>query len=218
MDGVATTHEHHVRCLAPLTKTGGDEKLRFEINGKPVGVKLRISQLNSQLVAGLPDRALDLLEVAALIYGADAAVSRGGPVDQNLGRKWHRRFIVEMPVRDLLFWHSGKIAQTLEETLMFLSDDRFEFEFTQKNEPDAERTRFFKYDKESSWKADRILMFSGGLDSFAGALQEIVENRQHVALVSHFSATKIAPIQRNLQKVLAKKFGDLNRPGFAGDC
>lgn len=207
MDGVATPPEHQVRYLTPLTKSGGDENLRLEIDGKPVGVKLRISQLNSQLVAGLPDRALDLLEIAALVYGADAAVSRGGPVDQNLGRKWHRRFIVEMPVRNLGFWHSDKIAQTLEETLMFLADDRFEFEFTQKNEPDAERTRFFKYNKESSWKADRILMFSGGLDSFAGALQEIVENRQHVALVSHFSATKIAPIQRNLQRVLTKEFG-----------
>jgi len=50
--------------------------LCLEIDGKPVGITLRISRLNQQLVAGLSDRALDLLEIAALVYGADAAVSR----------------------------------------------------------------------------------------------------------------------------------------------
>ncbi|MEP4992434.1 MAG: 7-cyano-7-deazaguanine synthase [Paracoccaceae bacterium] len=95
----------------------------------------------------------------------------------------------------------------LEETLMFLSGDRFEFTFTQKEEPEAERTRFFNFDSESAWQASRVLMFSGGLDSFAGALEEIAEQGQRVALVSHFSATKIAPVQRNLQKTLTGKFG-----------
>lgn len=51
-------------------------------------------------------------------------------------------------------------------------------------------------------------MFSGGLDSMAGALEEIAEHGQRVALVSHFSATKIAPVQRELKSALAKKFGE----------
>ena len=50
-------------------------------------------------------------------------------------------------------------------------------------------------------------MFSGGLDSFAGALEEIADQGQRLALVSHYSATKIAPTQRELQKALLKKFG-----------
>ncbi len=199
--------EHRVQCLPPLTKSGGDEQLRLEIDGKAVGVKLCISQLNEQLVAGLPNRALDLLEIAALVYGTDSAVSRGGSTDQKMGAKWHRRFRVEIPVRDLAFWVSNDVAETLEKTLMFLSGDRFEFEFTQKGDPEAERTRFFKFDGESAWRATRVLMFSGGLDSFAGALEEIAEQRRRVALVSHFSASKIAPVQRNLQKALAEKFG-----------
>ncbi|KRS13558.1 hypothetical protein XM53_06690 [Roseovarius atlanticus] len=202
-----TPPEHHIRCLAPLTKSGGDEEVRLEIDDKPVGVRLRIGRLNEQLVAGLPDRAFDLLEIAAVVYGADAAVSRGGPVDQQMGRKWHRRFIVDMPVRDRDFWARDDVTRLLEETLMFLSGDRFEFGFSQKRYPEAERSKFFKFDAESSWKADRVLMFSGGLDSFAGALEEIAEQRQRVALVSHFSASKIAPVQRNLHKALIGKFG-----------
>ncbi len=208
MGGVATSPEHLVRCLSPQTKSGGDEELRLEIDKNPVGIKLRVSQLNHQLVAGLPDRALDLLEIAALAYGVDAAVSRGGSVDQQMGRKWHRRIIVEMPVRDIGFWRTEEAVQSLEETLMFLSGDRFEFEFSRKVDPEAERSRFFKFDVESSWRASRVMMFSGGLDSFAGALEEIADQRQRVALVSHFSATKIAPVQRSLQKALAEKFGE----------
>lgn len=200
--------EFHIRCVAPITKSGGDEVLRLEINGKPFGVKLRISQLNRQMVAGLPKRALDLLELAGLVYGVDAAISRGGSTDQQMGRKWHRRFVVEMPVRDLDFWQSTGVPENLEETLMFLSGDRFVFTFIQKRDEEAERNRFFKFDGDSAWQATRVLMFSGGLDSFAGALEEIAEQRQRVALVSHFSASKIAPVQRDLRKALAKKFGD----------
>ncbi len=50
-------------------------------------------------------------------------------------------------------------------------------------------------------------MFSGGLDSFAGALEEISDHGHHVALVSHFSTTKTAPGQRNLQMAISNKLG-----------
>lgn len=200
--------EHRIHCLGADTKSGGDEELRLSIDGAPFGVKLRISQLNKQMVAALSDRALDLLEIAALVYGADAVASRGGSADQQMGRKWHRRFVVEMPVREMAFWTDSALRQTLEQTLMFLSGDRFEFTFNQKKDADAERSRFFKFGDDSAWQASRVLMFSGGLDSFAGALEEIAEHRQRVALVSHFSASKIAPVQRNLRGALVNKFGE----------
>ena len=66
MGGVAQPPEHHVRCLPPLTLRGGDEKLRIEIDGKPKGVTLRIEKLSRNLVARMPDRSLDLIEIAAL--------------------------------------------------------------------------------------------------------------------------------------------------------
>lgn len=208
MDGGAIPSEHRVRCLPPLTKSGGDAQLRLEIDGNPVGVTICISHLNAQLVADLPERALDLLEVAAVVYGADAAVSRGGTADQQMGAQWHRHFEVEMPVRDRAFWGSEDVVSALEEMLMFLSGDRFVFRFVAKEDDEAERSLFFKFDEGSAWQATRVMMFSGGLDSFAGALAEIAEQGERVALVSHFSASKIAPVQRQLHKALASRFGE----------
>ncbi len=124
-----------------------------------------------------------------------------------MGAKWHRRFKIEMPVRDSAFWKGSDVSGSLEEMLMFLSSDRFVFHFTQKEGDEAERTRFFDFDEENAWQATRVLMFSGGLDSLAGALEEVAEHGQRLALVSHFSASKIAPVQRELDKALVSKFG-----------
>jgi 7-cyano-7-deazaguanine synthase in queuosine biosynthesis len=208
LGGGAIPSEHRVRCLPPLTKSGGDAQLRLEINGNLVGVKVCISHLNEQLVAEIPDRALDLLEIAAVVYGTDAAISRGGTADQQMGAQWHRRFEVEVPVRDHAFWQSEDVVLALEEVLMFLSGDRFVFRFVAKEHGEAEKSLFFKFDESSAWQATRVLMFSGGLDSFAGALEEIAERGERVAMVSHFSASKIAPVQRQLHKALSMKFGE----------
>lgn len=192
---------------ARAPRGGGDEDLRFRIDDSEVGVALRVGQLSRRLVAGLPDRALDLLELAALVYGVDAGVSRGVPADARMGTLWHRHFVVEMPVRDLPFWQDAQVLHALQEALMFLSGDRFAFSFIPKTEPEAEYTRYFEFGADGGWRADRVLMFSGGLDSFAGALEEIAEQGARVALISHASSSKIAPVQRNLQKALSEMFG-----------
>ncbi|MCA1789836.1 MAG: 7-cyano-7-deazaguanine synthase [Thioalkalivibrio sp.] len=207
MGGAGKTPEYRVRCLRAHTRSGGDEDLRFSIDDTQVGVSLRVGQLSRSLVARLPDRALDLLELAALIYGVDAAVSRGGPADSRMGALWHRRFLVEIPVRDLAFWQDAEVVHALQETLMFLSGDRFAFSFTPKTEPEAEYTRYFDFGEDGGWRADRVLMFSGGLDSFAGALEEVAEQGAQVALISHASSSKIAPVQRSLNAALTGRFG-----------
>ena len=143
MAGVAQPPEHHIRCRAPLTRSGGDRVLRFDLDGKELGISLRIERLNRRMVEALPDRAMDLLELAALVYAADSSVSRGGTTLQQMGRQWHRRFVVEMAVRDLDFWQQDEVRRALEELLMFLSGDRFQFEFVTRTYPQAERNRFF---------------------------------------------------------------------------
>jgi hypothetical protein len=199
--------EHRVRCLPPLTFSGGDERLIFEIDGVRKGVSLKIRQHSRRLVESLPDRALDLIEIAALVYAVDAAISRGGLTDQQMGAKWHRRFVIEMPVFDFDIWTTPKVKNALEETLMFLSGDRFEFVFSKRDSGPAEQPKFFNYGPDSAWSPDTVMMFSGGLDSFAGALEEIIDKKNKVALISHFSSSKIAPVQRFLERAMTVKLG-----------
>lgn len=196
-----------MKCFAPLADTGGDEQLQFEIDGQAKGVTLKIGSLSRSLVSLLPDRAIDLIEIAALVYAIDASVSRGGLVDQNMAAKWYRRFLIDLPVRDLALWSDPEVKRDLEETLAFLSGDRFEFTFTQLDREVNEPERFFEFGEEGSWSPDTVMLFSGGLDSYAGALEEIIDRKNKVALISHFSSTKIEPIQRGLVKKMAKKLG-----------
>jgi hypothetical protein len=205
LDGAAPPPEHIVKCHAPLADREGDEQLRFEIDGRVKGVSLRIGHLSRQLVGALPDIAIDLIELAAFVYAIDSSISRGGTTDQGMGAKWHRSFRVELPVRKLARWSEPCLKQDLEETLMFLSGDRFEFSFVQMEEQKTGPNAYFDFGEDSSWKPDSVLMFSGGLDSFAGDLEEIIDRQNKVALISHFSATKIAPIQRALQKHMSDK-------------
>jgi len=207
LDGVVQPTEHIVTCLPPQADGRGDEQLRFEIDGKLKAVSLRIGHIRKSLVVGLPDVALDLIEIAAFVYAIDSSVSRGGLMDTQMGTKWHRSFHVSLPVRNVALWSKPKLKVALEETLMFLSGDRFTFDFIQLETEAVTPERYFDFGKESAWQPDSVLMFSGGLDSFAGALEEIIERKHKVALISHFSATKIAPIQRDLQKHMAEKLG-----------
>lgn len=199
--------EHVVVCFPPEADGRGDEQLRFEINGKAMAVSLRIGHIRKSLVLGLPNVALDLIEIAAFVYAIDSSISRGGLTDQKMGAKWHRSFRVSLPVRNLSLWSNRKLKRILEETLMFLSGDRFDFDFTQAETQAALPERYFDFGKESAWQPDSVIMFSGGLDSYAGALEEIIDRKHKVALISHFSATKIAPIQRDLQKHMAESLG-----------
>ena len=50
----------------------------------------------------------------------------------------------------------------------------------------------------ASFTPDEVILFSGGLDSFAGAVEELVAHGKKVALVSHRSASKIAAAQKHL--------------------
>lgn len=207
MDSAAQQFEHDVICFPPEADAGGDEQLRFEINGNPKAVSLRIGHIRKSLVLNLPDVALDLIEIAAFVYAIDSCISRGGLKDQKMGQKWYRRFRVSLPVRNLGLWSQPNLKQNLEETLKFLSGDRFFFYFTQMEAGAASSERYFEFGDESAWHPDSVLMFSGGLDSFAGALEEIIDRKQKVALISHFSANKIEPIQRDLKKHMAEKLG-----------
>lgn len=207
MGVVDRTYEHNILCSVPADDRSGNERLHFELDGQPKSVNLRVGGLSKVLVSRLPDLVLDLIEIATLVYAVDACVSRGGRADQNMAAKWHRVFHITIAVRKLDIWTKPEICAALEETLMFLSGDRFHFDFVS-NTAKSSATRYFQFGGGGDWVPDSIVMFSGGLDSLAGVLEEIAERKNKVALISHHSSTKIASVQKKLQTEIRARLGN----------
>ena len=61
--------------------------------------------------------------------------------------------------------------------------------------------------EETGFTPDEVILFSGGLDSFAGAVEQLAEHGKEIALVSHRSASKIAGAQKYLVDQLRHRFG-----------
>jgi hypothetical protein len=111
-----------------------------------------------------------------------------------------------MPVRCLSLWSRPDVKSALEETLMALSDDSFDFKFVPSDAEPASAS-WFGFGTHDGWQADRVIMFSGGLDSLSGALEEMVAQGNRVALVSHFSSTKISKVQKDFVRDLRRLLG-----------
>src|SRR5262245_42329235 len=171
--------------VAPFQGKNGQE-LVLKINDKPGGIDLRIEQLRRQMVSAISDDLTDLLEIAAYIYAADSKVLRGGPYMQHVGADWRRQFKFAIPVRNPELWSSPPVRDALVETIGFLSDDSYDFRFEKQGQP-TPGPEYFEFGGEEGaggFAPDEILLFSGGLDSFAGVLEEIEGCGHRVALVS----------------------------------
>ena len=55
---------------------------------------------------------------------------------------------------------------------------------------------------EGTFDPDEVALFSGGIDSFAGALESIVGEGRRTVLVGHHSASKVFPVQKELVGLL----------------
>src|SRR5690606_14576470 len=103
-------------------------------------------------------------------------------------------------------WSGAQLREELEGTLGYLSDDIYEFEFVEAKRPFAEPTMYFPDLAEGGFEADEVALFSGGLDSLAGAIDRIAVEGRRTVLVAHHSADKTLAVQKQL-------VGELRRAG-----
>lgn len=161
-------------------------------------VYLKYGNISESLTREIPSIGLDMLEVGIYVYCADQTVTRGGEAQRGDGREWHRTFDFRIPVRNPDIWNQPAVRDVLTDTLSFLTDDNYEFSFTQRGDEIPIQT-FFDLDAGQSWfEADEVLLYSGGLDSLAGAIEEAVNNGRKTALVSHRPVAKISSRQTRL--------------------
>ena len=157
----------------------------------------------------LPERVLDLLEIASYVYCADRMTFRGSK-DAVEYHRWSRKFEFVVRVRDEGFWNTPEVKQALSDALEFVTGDReYRFEF----QPGHSTSPTGLFDSKEFSVADQrdvsIMLFSGGLDSLAGALERLANTNEQVCLVSHQSfQPSIIGTQNRLVDALKLRFPD----------
>jgi len=208
------SNEHLILCgsakLSSRKKVWREAKtvlLELDKRRSTCNVNLRISDITRPLAANLTDFELDLLAIATYVYCADQAVRRGGMKQIDYGRSWFRTFRFEVPVRAPDFWSSPEILEELCRVLNDLSGDNFEFAFCHLTNPSPLETHF-EFGEEAIADIEEVVLFSGGLDSFGGAVREALCLNRKVALVSHRPVSKIGSRQRQLVADIAERVAD----------
>ncbi len=161
-------------------------------------VNLKYYSISRKLVRNLPPTILDLIEIASYVYAGDQSVTRGGPALKGDGALWRRDFHYYIPVRNLDLWNAPETKEALINLLTFLSDDYYDFTFRPLTEEIA-LPGYFEFDEGQPWfPADEVLLYSGGLDSFAGVCESVLGQKRKVVLVSHRPAPQTYGVQRDL--------------------
>ena len=164
----------------------------------------------------LPDRVLDLLEIAAYVYCADRLARRGAKQAVEY-HAWARSFNFFIRVRDHQFWQQDSVVNSLAAALEFMTGDReyrFVFQPGHSTPPtsmfDAEQFELDPYSNLS------VILFSGGLDSLAGTIERLEESKDRVCLVSHQSQPGTKRTQNRLFDALNGLYpGRLNHYRFS---
>jgi 7-cyano-7-deazaguanine synthase in queuosine biosynthesis len=189
-------------------RTGGNSALKLALSGQSRNITLRLEDISKKFLRNVPSLLTDLIEIASYVYCADQATRRGGEAQRGMGSDWRRDFRFVIPVRNPDHWSHRNVMEPLCSTLEFLSDDRYAFDFERATKP----VQFQSYlelgddDGPTAFKADEVVLFSGGLDSLSGTIEELSISKKHVALVSHHSSSKIFDHQKRLVVELDKRF------------
>jgi 7-cyano-7-deazaguanine synthase in queuosine biosynthesis len=136
--------------------------------------------------------ALDFLRLAGAVFCADKAIPRADAQDF-----WTRDISLAVPVSNPDLWHG--VADLLTRALSFLSGDRWHLEFSQDESetPEAETP---------ATGTDAVTLFSGGLDSLAGAI-DLLEDGRCVTLVGHHDGSLTLSKQEELSRALRDHYG-----------
>lgn len=171
--------------------------------GKSQNVVIKIVDIAKTLITNIPDTWADLLEIAAYVHCADQVISRGTDKIKTIDEEWYRELHFVLPVRQPDFWNRPELLESLSNTLYFLADGIFTFHFVKHPKPPPLQD-YFDFGKVA--EAEEVLLFSGGLDSLAGAIEEITNHDRHVALVSHRSVAPVFTRQNILVEALRERF------------
>lgn len=139
----------------------------------------------------------DLLNIAIAIYSADKMIKREEAYDG-----WTRYITLYIPVSNKNLWEHQK--ELLLEAVRFLSGDYWEIEFrgiVPMNEKEKIQPELLR--EEGS---KQVVLLSGGLDSFIGAIDTLEETENEVVFLSHYGAGIIKSVQDQVINYLKDQY------------
>lgn len=178
--------------------------------GENPNVFIRLEKLANVFNKTFAPRLVDLLEIASYVFAADSSTERGeGFTDKSSVEKWGRDFHFIIPVRDLSFWESKEVVRLLRKIIEFCSNDQADFDFVEltKERITDEYLDFGEFEEWELHGIERVTMFSGGLDSLAGIIDEAKSN-EPLMLVSHSPVNSTQSRQTELSSQLKLKFSN----------
>ena len=136
------------------------------------GVQIDDSAIARRLGRTIMPAVADLIELAAALHVVDR-MTRRPPAHQG-GDSWARDLSLTIGVRDPEWWNEDNIAQALRNLLTWLTDDTWDIQFISRvaSYRASESTQFLF---DNPVNKSEIALYSGGLDSFAGLVIDLVE-------------------------------------------
>lgn len=144
--------------------------------------------------------AMDLLVIACSMYGADTRISRNDYAEDS----WTRIIDLYIPVSDLELWNSQKVL--IEKIFRFLTGDIWKIIFRERADKNlllSPKGNLKKYGMP--YKTDTVCLFSGGMDSFIGAI-DLLDKGITPLLLSHSKSADVSSYQVKCEKALVSEF------------
>jgi 7-cyano-7-deazaguanine synthase in queuosine biosynthesis len=213
---------YNIFCGENVTRANPEKDYQlsyYDVGDFKANVAVKFAQFHPNITE-LQPKILDLLDIAVYVFSSDRSILRGAR-DSLHNKKWARTLNFYIPVRDMDFWNDSKLTASLSEALGFMSGDRkynFFFEkYKKRASMDHEPTLFTDDIIPLDARDDiDIMLFSGGLDSLAGAVEMLNSTKKKkLYLVAHKSNHNVIKTQNGLIEALSKKYdGRIKYYGF----
>jgi hypothetical protein len=183
-------------------------RISLDAIGDNHNVNIRFEDVARTFQHNISPRLMDFLEIASYVFTADCSTQRGEWRDDKNEEPWGRDLAFLIGVREPEFWEAPSVKGLMREVLRFLSNDAYSFQFVPLEKDRRAQTPYFEFHDQDDWpfhQPDRVVMFSGGLDSLAGIVEAASSGGKSV-LVSHRPVSTLDSRQRRLFGELWNKF------------
>ena len=175
----------------------GEGTLLLSSDRQSGNVLLDVDGISRELSSEFDPLSRDLCEIAAYVYLADKAIPRGRH------ENWIRNLSFVVAVRDCDRWE--EVKPILTNAVGFLSGDNVEFRFVRKKGESETRPVVDQHPASPRADSDCVSLFSGGLDSLAGAVY-LIQNGRRPLFASHHASPQLKVLQNKLMQAVGREF------------